>query len=119
MITRDNIKVAKVTMFKDRNRFLELVPEVLNLNDAFREVVVKDGIVIDIKTSTIIEPLNNSNIELFTYYYTDIINLQYVSDIDFTSGVEAFEEYTSQVKKRSKIINIQNIKSKKNKRHCN
>ena len=120
MITRDNIKVAKVKMFIDKNRLLELIPGELTLNDAYREVVVKDGVVIDIKTSTIIEPLmNNSNIELFNYYYTDIINLQYVSDEDFKSGIEAYQEYSNQIKKRAKIINIKNIKNSNNKRHCN
>ena len=119
MITRDNIKVAKVTMFKDNNKFLGLIPGELTLNDTYREVVVKDGIVIDIKTSTIIEPLKDADIELFNYYYTNIINLQYVSDIDYSSGIEAYKEYTDQVKRKSKIINIKNLKNKKNKRHCN
>ena len=120
MITRDNIKVAKVKLFKDKNRFLELIPENLSLNDAYREVVVKDGEVIDIKTSTIIEPLkNNPDIELFNYYYTDIINLQYVSDEDFKAGIEAYQEYSNQIKKRAKIINIKNIKNNNKKRHCN
>ncbi len=120
MITKDNIKVARVKSFIEKNGFKELIPHELSLDEAFREVVVIDGLVIDIKTSTIIEPLkNNPNIEPFNYYYDTIINLQYVSDIDFASGISAYQEYNNQIKKKSKIINIKNIKSNKNKRHCN